>query len=110
MVIMKAQGSLEYLIIIAAVLAIGAISVLFITGAFKASSGGADVSKCRVAASNCQRDSTLAMGSGCSYCGDSCKDSAGNDILDGSVGCGLGCLLCKKGMNVVSYSPMSLRG
>ena len=49
----KAQGALEYLIIIAAVLAIAAIVVLFITGALGGVGRGGDVAKCRVAAATC---------------------------------------------------------
>lgn len=52
----KAQGSLEYLIIIAAVLAIVAIIVLFITGSFGASKSSADISKCKAAASRCDNE------------------------------------------------------
>ncbi|RLG21587.1 hypothetical protein DRN74_01650 [Candidatus Micrarchaeota archaeon] len=46
-VIMKAQGSLEYLIILAAVLAIGAIVVLFVTDAFSQTKTAASVENCR---------------------------------------------------------------
>jgi DNA/RNA endonuclease YhcR with UshA esterase domain len=62
-----------------------------------------------VAASNCGAQ-ILGGSSACAACGDSCKDSIGNDVIDGSVGCGLGCLLCKKGANIVSYGPMNLKG
>ncbi len=49
----KAQGSLEYLIIIAAVLAIAAIVVLFMTGAVKSSSTTAKISGCKTEAARC---------------------------------------------------------
>ena len=49
----RGQGSLEYLIIIAAVLAIAAIVVLFLTGAFGGAGAGGTVSACKQTAANC---------------------------------------------------------
>jgi len=107
---MRAQGALEYLIIIAAVLGISAVVVLFVGSAFIGSSGGADVSKCKLAAANCQRDLTLGLGTSCAQCDAACKDKGSKDAIDGSDGCSLGCLLCKKGANIFSYGPMNLKG
>ena len=68
----KGQGSLEYLIIIAAVLAIAAIVVLFLTGAFK--STGQDVSACKAAASRCAIDlATSNNQAECPYCDTECE-------------------------------------
>jgi uncharacterized protein (UPF0333 family) len=81
----KAQGALEYLIIIAAVLAIAAIVVLFLTGAFKGATGGGDIAKCRLAASTCA--SNIASGvysgsAGCiTSCVSACGDSSGKDLI-----------------------------
>ena len=50
---MKGQGALEYLIIVAAVLAIAAIVVMFLTGAFRGTQPSAVLSACRNAASQC---------------------------------------------------------
>ncbi len=94
---MKGQGALEYLIIIAAVLGISAVVVLFVGGAFIGSSGGADLSKCRLAAANCQKDMATGLSSTCPYCDTACKDSRGNDVLSGTPGCGEACQQCKKG-------------
>ena len=81
----KAQGALEYLIIIAAVLAIAAIVVLFITGAFKSSSGGSSMASCRVAAASCQQNLVTGVYSNNSACLTSCigacVDSSGKDLL-----------------------------
>jgi hypothetical protein len=89
---MRAQGALEYLIIIAAVLGISAIVVLFVTGAFTASSSGADISKCRLAAANCQRDLALGLGISCAQCDDACKvASTGKEVLFGTTA------VCKTG-------------
>ena len=83
---MRAQGALEYLIIIAAVLGISAVVVLFVTGAFTGSSSGADISKCRLAVANCQRDLTLGLGTSCMQCDDACKvSSTGKEVLFGAT-------------------------
>ena len=42
---MRAQGALEYLIIIAAVLGIATVTVLFLTGVFSGSVSSAEFSK-----------------------------------------------------------------
>lgn len=47
----KGQGSLEYLIIVAAVLAVAAIVVLFVTGAIGTSRSSGDLNACRAALS-----------------------------------------------------------
>jgi|GEM_PF-5142173 len=68
----RGQGSLEYLIIIAAVLAIAAIVVLFLTGAFKQT--GAGVSACKQAASRCNTEQATSTGAVCDYCVSACND------------------------------------
>ncbi len=50
---MKHQGSLEYLIIIAAVLAVAAIVVLFLTGGLSSANRQALINNCKQAASKC---------------------------------------------------------
>ncbi len=82
---MKAQGALEYLIIIAVVLGISAVVVLFVTGVFTGSSSGADLSKCRVATANCQRDLTLGLGTSCAQCDAACKDATGREVVFDAV-------------------------
>ncbi len=69
----KGQGALEYLIIIAAVLAIAAIVVLFLSGAFKSASTGGDVGKCKQAASQCATELATSSGATCSYCDEACS-------------------------------------
>ena len=89
----KAQGSLEYLIIIAAVLAIAAIVVLFLTGAFK--STNKQITQCKTAAASCATQlatSKLAELNGvevCDYsenspCYKSCVVN-GKDVVTGST-------------------------
>lgn len=109
----KAQGALEYLIIIAAVLAIAAVVVMFLTGTL--SSGGSDayLAMCKEAATRCYTgintqiytidmsgaDGQIASAGvaylkggaavepysfGCQeFCMEACKDSSGNDVISG---------------------------
>ena len=72
----KAQGSLEYLIIIAAVLAIAAIVVLFLTGTLKSTDQG--VSACKAAASRCATEKATSTAAECNYCIASCPNTGMN--------------------------------
>ncbi len=108
----KAQGALEYLIIIAAVLAIAAIVVLFLTGAFRGATGGGDIAKCRLAASTCA--SNIASGvylnnaSCVTPCIGACADASGKDVIASLItvdsttcattgGTATGCVACVGG-------------
>lgn len=61
----RAQGSLEYLIIVAAVLAIGAIVILFLTQSAGSGNTSALVAQCQAAASSC---ASTMMTSGMTSC------------------------------------------
>lgn len=61
----RGQGSLEYLIIIAAVLAIAAIVVLFLTGAFSGARSTGDAAACKNIASNCATQTATSAGFEC---------------------------------------------
>ena len=98
----RAQGSLEYLIIIAAVLAIAAIVVLFMTGAFKSSSTTAKISECKTEAARCANTlATTDTGYSINYngevietcntaqepgnpCYDACTDNGKDILVEGS--------------------------
>ncbi len=67
------QGALEYLIVIAAVLAIAAIVVLFVSGSFGVSKKGADVSACKAAAARCSVEKATSPGAPCDYCEQECS-------------------------------------
>ncbi len=88
----KAQGALEYLIIIAAVLAIAAIVVLFLTGVFSSVKG--DLARCRSTTANCNQGiatggysvSATGYAAGClSMCTTACTNPSGKDILTGAT-------------------------
>jgi uncharacterized protein (UPF0333 family) len=94
----KAQGALEYLIIIAAVLAIAAIVVLFLTGAFKGASSTGDVSKCKGAASQCATEIVTSTGATCSYCDTEC---AGTGMVSTDPTYATAIDACKAGKSLV---------
>lgn len=71
----KGQGSLEYLIILAAVLAIAAVVVLFVTGAF--SGAKTSVIDCKTASSQCAVELAGNPAAPCGSCTTKC--SAVND-------------------------------
>jgi len=70
---MKAQGSLEYLIIVAAILAIAAIVTLFLTGAFGSGKTTGDVALCKSAASKCALERATSEEATCSFCNEACS-------------------------------------
>lgn len=72
---MRAQGALEYLIIIAAVLGISAVVVLFISGTFTATSSGADVALCRQTTANCANRLATGVSTSCPECDTNCEGS-----------------------------------
>lgn len=95
----KGQGSLEYLIIIAAVLSISAIIVLFLTGFFQGQSEAAMFAQCKQAATSCRSAKLLTPNDPCTICEDQCVDFHGNDLIAGIPTCveGSACWFCKQG-------------
>jgi len=87
---LKGQGSLEYLIIIAAVLAIAAIVVLFLTGAFTGASSTGDISNCKTAAAQCATEIATSASQVCSALqGSTCYDACAINATH-SIGIGIG--------------------
>lgn len=77
------QGSLEYLIITAAVLAIAAVVILFLTGAFGQAGTGASIAACQSATSDClNKVATLGAANAVTYCQTVC----GNGCTDARTG------------------------
>ncbi len=94
--IMKGQGSLEYLIILAVILGVAAIVIFFVTGATGAAIEQGTMNKCREATAQCA--SLLFGGSyDCTFCEEACIDTGGYDIISGTEGSGTACELCKAG-------------
>lgn len=95
---MKSQGALEYLIIIAAVLGIAAIVVLFASGVFIGSRENANMALCKEAAASCENKLVTGVSTSCLECEQSCINQiTRRDIIGGTIECGVGCLFCKQG-------------
>ena len=95
------QGALEYLIIVAAVLAIAAIVVLFLTGAFQ--STNQDVTACKLAASTCGTELATSNGNApCAYCTTDCPDT--NETIKVADGYSSPRDACKQGKSLDIYS------
>ena len=84
---MRAQGSLEYLIIIAAVLVVSSVVVLFATGAVGGQKSTASMYACKQAAVECKASHAVAPNDPCLSCTTNCKDSSGKELFDGAVYC-----------------------
>ncbi|MBI4214472.1 class III signal peptide-containing protein [archaeon] len=103
----KAQGSLEYLILIAVVLAVAAFVVLFVTGAFGGQQSSALLGNCRQAASTCKLFLLSSPNDPCVMCREQCQNpSTGLDLIKPSLnlrvsdcvkGDGSACGFCKAG-------------
>lgn len=83
----RGQGALEYLIIIAAVLAIAAVVVMFLTGALGGQRGAAGLGICKATAASCKTQKETAAGVNCtSMCAESCVDpTTAMDVMNPSV-------------------------
>ena len=80
----KAQISIEYLILIAAVLAITAIVVAMVTTVFKGQQSDIQYQMCRQAAASCALSLKTSSDAACSSCADQCMDVRdGTDIISG---------------------------
>ena len=99
----RGQGSLEYLIIVAAVLAIAAVVVLFLSGAFTSTQASGNVAKCKNEASNCAT-SLIGAASGATCSAASCADCAGMG-LTASSGYSTATAACQKGHPEVIIAP-----
>ncbi len=80
---MKLQTSLEYLIIIAAVLAIVGFIVYFVIGSYSSSSISAKFSECKSAAAQCKSKHLVAPNDPCLFCEEACTIN-GVDLLEGT--------------------------
>ena len=88
----KGQGALEYLIIIAAVLAVAAIVVYFLTGALGGQQEQASFAECKNAAAACKNSRLLTPMDPCVRCEEACSDiGSGEELYPGAVDC------CKAG-------------
>ncbi len=88
----KAQGSLEYLVIIAVVLLVAGVVVYLVTGSAGSSKTNILMSNCQAAAEQCHLLKAANPNTVCSSCETQCVDSAsGEEIFPGAIAC------CKAG-------------
>ena len=116
----RAQGSLEYLIIIAIVLAVSAVVISYSTGILGGGKSSISVTSCKQAAVDCKAAKMLSSTDPCLPCDTACKDSGGVELFDGATFCcnhGLpemvfanspGCYGCKDSTDCLSPTPFCL--
>ncbi len=90
----KAQGSLEYLVIIAAVLLVSGIVVYLISGSAGSSVNSVNFEQCKTAANQCRTNHLVNAHDPCNFCEKACTVN-GKDILNDN--CSLAVSLCKQG-------------
>jgi len=88
----RAQGSLEYLVIIGAVLAISATIIMLATSAFVGQQSSVNINACREAAAQCKAVHYSIPKDPCSQCNTACNAS-GKEVFTGAVTC------CKTGQS-----------
>jgi len=87
----KAQGSLEYLVLIAVVLAIISVVTMIAVGYIGSQQGKYSYNTCKNAAANCKAALAANSNDKCSYCDTECKNPDGTDISTKASTC------CKMG-------------
>ena len=83
----RAQGSLEYLIIIAIVLAVSALVISYSTSILGGGKSSVSVTSCKQAAVDCKAAKMLSPNDICLPCESACKNSAGVELFDGATYC-----------------------
>jgi len=85
---MQAQGSLEYLVIIAAVLAIAGITAVFLSGVLSGQSSQVSVAACKQASETCKLSQMSSPNDPCISCNAACQNpSTKKEIFVGAVYC-----------------------
>jgi uncharacterized protein (UPF0333 family) len=80
----RGQGSLEYIIIIAAVLAVAGVVIMMSTGMLSNQKSSAALNACKQAAAQCKVLHYSAPNDPCNICKTSCNDS-GQEIFTGAI-------------------------
>jgi len=97
---MRAQGSLEYMVIIAAVLGIAAIVILYTSGVIGTQTTSVSIGVCKQAAEKCKLSRMTAPADPCTSCISACasttvtscsQSETAKGVSRGAIGC------CKKG-------------
>ncbi|MBI1973465.1 hypothetical protein HYS54_01505 [Candidatus Micrarchaeota archaeon] len=110
----RGQSSLEYLIILVAVLASASFIILLLGGSFTPEVSASQIAACRQAASTCQSIKLANPSYDCiPFCVTQCSDAGGKDVVDrqttanggGSLGAGASCCAAGKPQGVYSGAP-----
>src|SRR5512136_782782 len=84
----SAQGALEYLAIIAAVLGIAAVLVYSISGVVSAQVPSAAIGTCKQAAIDCKNSRLVTPNDPCPSCDSACRNpSTGKELFFGAISC-----------------------
>jgi len=84
----KAQGSLEYMVIIAVVLAIAGITTLYMSGLLKGQSSQVSVATCKQASETCALSKMSSPNDPCLSCNNACiSQTNGKEIFIGAIYC-----------------------
>ena len=103
---MRAQGSLEYMVIIAVVLGIAAIVILYASGIIGTQKTSVFIGVCKQAAEKCKLSKMTAPADPCTSCISACANTTVNScsqpeatkgVSKGAIGC------CKKGLSDQIY-------
>ena len=83
----KAQGGLEYMVIIAVILAISSIVIMYTTNIMGGQKSSVSISSCKQASVDCKLSKMGSPTDPCTQCDTACKDSAGMELFTGAVSC-----------------------
>jgi len=84
----KAQGSLEYMVIIAVVLAIAGITVLYMSGVLSSQSSQVSATACRQASQACKLSQMSSPNDPCLSCATACiSQTTGREVFNGATYC-----------------------
>lgn len=83
----RAQGSLEYMVIIAVILAISSIVIMYTTGIVGGQKSSVSISSCKQASIDCKLSKMGSPTDPCNSCETACMDSTGAELFQGAVSC-----------------------
>jgi len=83
----RAQGSLEYLVILAVILTVSGIVIGYMTGIISGQRSSVTITGCKQVAVDCKASKLLSPSDPCTACDTACKDSSGVELFDGATYC-----------------------
>jgi len=85
---LRAQGSLEYMVIIAVVLAIAGITTLYMSGVLKGQSSQVSAAACKQASQTCKLSQMSSPNDPCLSCNAACvSQTTGKEVFNGATYC-----------------------